>query len=187
MTDVALREIRYGRVWRATPYRLVEEHGGVLVLWAPCGNERLVPVDPAGAEVRIPLDEPWRLGARTTEQHALSLVTPGARHSVTLHWSPEWHFLHWYVNLERWLGRGPCTIDYVDDKLDLVVLADGSVRWKDEDELESAGALGLLEVDEVRAEAERVVDDPPWPTGWEGWRPDPTWAMPVLPEDWDVV
>ncbi len=187
MTNVALREIRHGRVWRANAYRLVDERDDLLVLWSPPGNQRLVPVDAAGAEVRIPLDEPWVLGTRTTEQHALSLVRPGANHSLTLHWTPEWRFLYWYVNLERWLGRGPRTIDYVDDKLDLVVMADGSVRWKDEDELEHAAALGLLDAGEVRAEAERVLAAPPWPTGWEDWRPDPAWPAPALPDDWDVV
>lgn len=185
--DVALREIRYGRVWRANAYRLVDERDGVLVLWSPAGIQRLVPVDSVGAELRIPLDEPWALRARTTEQHALSLVRPGARHSLTLHWSPDWRFLYWYVNLERWLGRGPQTIDYVDDKLDLVVSPDGSVRWKDEDELDQAAAKGLLDEADVRAEAERVLTARPWPTGWEGWRPDPSWQAPALPDNWDVV
>ena len=185
--DVALREIRYGRVWRATPYRLVEERDGLIVLWSPPGNERLVPVDEAGAEIRIPLDEPWVLGTKTTDLQSLSLVRPGRRHSVTLVWSPEWVFLHWYVNLERWLGRGPRTIDYLDDKLDLVVLPGGAVRLKDEDELEDAEALGLLDAGEVRAEAERLLAAPPWPTGWEAWRPDPAWPAPALPDGWDVV
>jgi len=185
--DVALREIRYGRVWRANAYRLVEERDDQLVLWSPPGTTRLLPVGPEGVEIRIPLDVPWVLAPRTTEQHALSLVRPGARHSVTLHWSPTWKFLYWYVNLERWLGRGPRTIDYVDDKLDLVVSPDGSVRWKDEDELEHAAATGLLDAAEVRAEAERVLAEPPWPTGREEWRADPSWRTPTLPDGWDVV
>jgi len=185
--DLALREIRFGRVWRANAYRLVEERGGVIALWSPPRIERLVPVDSAGAELRIPRDEPWTLGTRRTEQHALSLVRPGARHSLTLHWSPDWDFLYWYVNLERWLGRGSRTIDYVDDKLDLVVWRDGSVRWKDEDELERAAAEGLLDAAEVRAEAERVLAARPWPSGWEEWRPDPSWPAPVLPDGWEVV
>ena len=185
--DVALREIRFGRVWRANAYRLVEERDGLLALWSPPGLERFLPVDAAGVELRIPRDEPWALGTRTTEQHALSLVRPGSRHSLTLHWTPEWRFLYWYVNLEHWLGRSARTIDYVDDKLDLVVSPDGSVRWKDEDELELAAELGLLDAAEVRAEAERVLAAPPWPSGWEEWRPDPSWPTPAMPDDWDVV
>jgi hypothetical protein len=185
--DVALREIRYGRVWRANAYRLVTERDGTLVLWSPPGVERLIPVDSAGNEIRIPLDEPWLLGARSTQQHALSLVRPGATHSIALHWSPSWRFLYWYVNFERWLGRGARTIDYVDDKLDLVVSPDGAVRWKDEDELELAATIGLVDAAEVRARAERLLMAPPWPTGWEDWRAEPSWNAPVLPDGWDVV
>nr|MBA2475753.1 DUF402 domain-containing protein [Actinomycetota bacterium] len=60
-------------------------------------------------------------------------------------------------------------------------------RWKDEDELDEAASLGLLDAAAVRAEAERVLADPPWPTGWEQWRPDPSWPAPRLPAGWDEV
>ena len=61
------------------------------------------------------------------------------------------------------------------------------MRWKDEDELERAAAEGLLDAAEVRAEAERVLAARPWPSGWEEWRPDPSWPAPVLPDGWEVV
>jgi hypothetical protein len=185
--DVALREIRYGRVWRANACRLVDERDGVLLLWSPAGIERLVPVDAAGDEIRIPFDGPWVLGERTTALHSLALLDPRSRHSLWLHWDRDWEFRHWYVNFERWLGRGERTLDYVDDKLDLIVTADGAVRWKDEDELAEAAALGLLDEAAVRAEAARVLADPPWPTGLEDWRPDPAWPLPRLPHGWDEV
>jgi hypothetical protein len=75
----------------------------------------------------------------------------------------------------------------VDEKLDLVVAPDGAIRLKDEDELVEAARRGYLDEAEVRAELERVLADPPWPTGWEEWRPDPSWAMPELPTGWDSV
>jgi len=31
-----------------------------------------------------------------------------------------------------------------------------------------------------------VLADPPWPTGWEAWRPDPSWPVPELPPGWDA-
>ena len=36
-------------------------------------------------------------------------------------------------------------------------------------------------------EANRVLDEWPFPTGWEDWQPDPAWSLPTLPEGWDVV
>ena len=186
VTDVVLREIRFGRVWRANALRLVEERDGLTVLWSPPGVPRLIPVDPAGAEVRIPREDGWTLGERTTAAESLVLLRYGERHSLGLIWH-DGRFSHWYVNFERHLDRTPTTLDYVDDKLDLVVDANGTVRWKDEDELEQASVLGLVDADAVRAQAALVLADPPWPTGWEGFRPDPSWPLPQLPDGWDVV
>lgn len=28
---------------------------------------------------------------------------------------------------------------------------------------------------------------PPFSDGWEAWRPDPAWPVPVLPDDWVVL
>ena len=40
----------------------------------------------------------------------------------------------------------------VHEKLDLIVTPDNTLRcWKDEDELEHAASLGVLDADEVRA------------------------------------
>ena len=185
LTDIVLREIRFGRVWRANACRLVEERDGLAVLWSPRGGTRILPLDEAGEEIRIPRPD-WRLGERPTAWDSLALFRPGARHSLWLFWV-EGRFTHWYVNFERHLGRSPVGWDYLDDKLDLVVDADGSWRLKDEDELEQAHAAGLLDAAEVRAEAERILADPPWPTGWEDWRPDPDWPPPRFPDGWDSV
>ena len=31
----------------------------------------------------------------------------------------------------------------------------------------------------------RVIEEWPFPTGWESWRPDPTWPLPAVPPGWD--
>ena len=94
-------------------------------------------------------------------------------------------FAHWYVNFERYLGRSAAAYDSVDHKLDLIVERDGTLRWKDEDELEQAGRLGLVDVAEVRRDADLAVANPPWPTGWEEFAPDPDWQPARLPPGWD--
>ena len=79
-------------------------------------------------------------------------------------------------------------IDHVDEKLDLVVEQDGSVRWKDEDELAAADAAGYLDAAEVRAEAERLLADPAVADRLGGLQPRPRRGRcPQLPEGWDVV
>ncbi len=49
------------------------------------------------------------------------------------------------MNFEQPLRRTPVGFDTFDEKLDLIVMPDGTYRWKDEDELEQAAALGLLD------------------------------------------
>ena len=58
-------------------------------------------------------------------------------------------------------------------------MPDGTYRWKDEDELEQAAALGIVDAAAVRAEGQRVLEEWPFPTGWEDWRPDPDLADPA--------
>ena len=113
----------------------------------------------------------------------LSLARPGRAHSIWLFSDVD----SWYVNLEQPLRRTPIGFDTFDEKLDLIVEPDGSYRWKDKDELEQTAALGLLDANAVRAEGERVLVEWPFPTGWEDWRPDPSWSIPQLPEGWDRV
>jgi hypothetical protein len=67
---------------------------------------------------------------------------------------------------------------------------DGTWSWKDEDELEEAVVAGWLtrgEAEAARAEGERVLAEWPFPTDWEGRRPDPAWGAPTLPKGWSSV
>lgn len=185
MTDVVLREVRFGRVWRANAFRLVQERDGEVVLWSPRGIPRMLPLDESGNEIRIPRPA-WRLGERRTVWDSLGLLRPGARYSLWHYWV-DGRFTHWYVNFERHLGRSPVGWDYVDDKLDVVVEASGAWRLKHEHELAEAHAAGLVDAGEVRVEAERLLADPPWPTGWEDWRPAADWPPPGFPEGWDAI
>ena len=85
------------------------------------------------------------------------------------------------MNFERTIGWSGHCFDMVDEKLDLIVTPNRGLRWKDEDELEHAAALGLVDAEAVRAEAERVVETWPFPTGWEEFEPDPRVADTALP------
>jgi hypothetical protein len=93
------------------------------------------------------------------------------------------------VNLEELHVRGDRTIDSRDGILDVWVPAEtGEPQWKDEDEFEAATRHGRLTAEQARAirtEGERVIAERPWPTGWEDFRPDPSWPVPALPDGWD--
>ena len=182
MSDAVWRDVHNGRVWRAQACRIVEETDSVLVLWIPAGAPAKVP---AGG-LRIPGDD-WELEDVAPKREQLCIARRDRAHSIYIFWRDDGLVDHWYVNFEQPLRRTPLGVDTFDEKLDLIVRPDGSYRWKDEDELEQAAALGLLHADAVRAEAQRVLGEWPFPTGWESWRPDPAWPVPQLPAGWDHV
>ena len=182
MSDAAWRDLHHGRVWRAQACRIVEESPETIALWIPAGAPAQVP---AGG-LRIPGDD-WELEEKRNRRDQVCVARPGRAHSIYLFWDDDGGLDEWYVNFERPLRRSPVGFDTFDEKLDLIVRADGKYRWKDEDELEQAAALGLLDPDEVRAEAQRVLEEWPFPTGWEDWQPDPSWPVPQLPPGWDRV
>ena len=169
-------------MWRAQACRVVEETEDLLALWIPAGSPAKVP----GGGLRIPGEE-WELVDTAPKREQLCVARRGRRHSVYLFWTDEREVDHWYVNFEQPLRRTALGVDTFDEKLDLIVQPDGSYRWKDEDELEQAAAAGSRSPAAVRAEAERVLAEWPFPTGWEDWRPDPAWTVPRLPKGWDVV
>ena len=109
---------------------------------------------------------------------------------------PSERFRGWYVNLEQPFVRRNGAVDTSDWILDLWVHPDGTWSWKDEHEVPVAVAAGTISADEAaaaRAEGERVIElverwASPFSDGWEHWRPEPSWPVPVLPARWaDVV
>jgi hypothetical protein len=190
--DTALyRFVRYGKVRWATPHVVVDHGPDVVALYLPVGAPAKTPVWD-GRPIRGQADHDWALRDHVWHtSNELVVIRWGAAHAVELLWDPDTgDFKGWYVNIQEPLRRSPLGFDTDDLVLDIWVEPAGTWRWKDEDELEEAVTLGRFTEDEaaaIRAEGERVLADPPWPTGWEGWRPDPAWPLPALPPNWDVV
>jgi Protein of unknown function (DUF402) len=194
---VAMRYLRDGRAAWVRAVTVVEDTAQECVLFLAAGAPTKVPVRLDGTPIprNTPYEErfglQWKPGDGDWAGNQTLLVTPHeAAHSIWLFWTEAWEFEGWYVNLQRPLTRTPVGFDTVDQVLDLWVRPDLSWSWKDEHELEAASRLGRFSPDEaaaIRAEGERVVAAWPFPTGWEDWRPDPSWPIPQLPEGWDRV
>ena len=193
---ILLRDVWREKVWSARPVTVVHDQKDLVVLFMPKGVKWKMPVTLNGENLRLP-GAGWRLVDARHPHDSMTLSTPGADHSVRLHWSSDHRELvEWYVNLEEPLRRSPHGFDFMDLVLDIVMSPDRlEWHWKDEDELEEAQQLGLISREragELRAEGERAVEliqsrKPPFDRDWECWRPDPSWPIPDLPEGWDVV
>jgi Protein of unknown function (DUF402) len=144
-------------------------------LWLPPGSTYAIGNDLFGD---------WTYELRTLGRGQLRVTRPSADHSVFLFQDG------WYVNLEQPQRRTPLGFDYEDELLDIWVPFDGEPELLDEDELEEAERHGFLTPErsaEIRAKAERLLEEPPWPTGWEDWEPEPGWQLPELPPGWDEL
>jgi uncharacterized protein len=183
---VALRDVWFGVVWRAVASVVAEDAPGRSVFWIPPRSPAAYPVDATGHEIRL-FRPDYNRGKRETKVGCVVLCEEGAPWTLWHFQDEAGEFDRWYVNFESYLGRNAIAYDSVDHKLDLIARPDGSLEWKDEDELEEAGQRGLVDVAEIRRDAELAVAKPAWPTGWEHFQPDPSWPVPELPAGWDQI
>jgi hypothetical protein len=191
-----LRYVEPAGVAGAIPVTVVQDEPELVALFIAGGSPIKWPYV-AGRPIRdVTLEErftlPWVPGDKEwTGEGVLVLNRPGRAHSIWLFRDgPAAPFDSWYIQLEDPHRRTPLGFDTRDHTLDAWVDRDGAWHWKDEDELEVALAHGHHTADEAtaaRAEAEAVRDEWPFPTGWERWRPDPSWPLPELPAEWDAV
>jgi hypothetical protein len=119
-------------------------------------------------------------------------------YAINLEWDHRTDaFVRWYVNLQapyrrRVLPSGIVAFDMYDHLLDVVIHPDGRAEVKDEEELAEAERQGMhaaAETDAIRAEARRAIEGWPAvaPRTWLAWRPDPSWPLPSLPDDWETA
>ncbi|GGK89708.1 DUF402 domain-containing protein [Mangrovihabitans endophyticus] len=199
------RNTRRGRLAFVRPVRVVGDDERGLLLWMAAGTPSVNEVTLDGRGARGMSFVEWA----TAEHHMrhgtwkgpgiLMFFPPGADHSVWWFWAADGTFDGWYVNLEeraaRWDDGEVAGIDVVDQDLDVVVAADRTWAWKDEDEFTERLAhpehYWVADEEAVRAEGRRVIKmveagEFPFDGTWTGYRPPPEWQMPaVLPDGWD--
>jgi predicted RNA-binding protein associated with RNAse of E/G family len=127
---------------------------------------------------------------RTLGRGQLRITHAGDPFSVFLFTHADSSFRGWYVNIEQPQQRSTAGFDYEDELLDVWVELGAEPELLDEDELEEAVERGFMSAERaaaVRTTAAQVIAEPPWPTGWEDWRPEPGWQMPVLPPGWETT
>ncbi|MCS0602370.1 DUF402 domain-containing protein [Streptomyces sp. LP11] len=183
----------------ARPVTVVRDDSELLAVWMAPGTECVRPVMADGTPVH---QEPLRsryTKPRTVQRDrwfgtgVLKLALPGRPWSVWLFWEPGWRFKNWYVNLEQPLVRWAGGVDSEDYFLDISVHPDRTWHWRDEDEFAQAQRDGLMDpataerAREAGRDAVAAIEAwvPPFGDGWPRWRPDPSWEVPPLPDDWD--
>ncbi|MYY11193.1 DUF402 domain-containing protein [Streptomyces sp. SID4919] len=181
------------------PVTVVQDTPDLLAAWMAPGTECVRPVLTDGTPPHAePLATRYTKPRTVRRDHwsgagVLKLARPGEPWSVWLFWYPDWRFKNWYVNLEEPRVRWDGGVDSEDHFLDISVRPDRSWQWHDEDEFaqaQRAGLMGPRQARRVREAGDAAVEvirswGPPFADGWPGWRPDPAWPVPALPDNWD--
>jgi hypothetical protein len=160
---------------------VVTDTDELTVLWLPPGFHYRMGDDLFGD---------WSYRDRIGRRPELRVTRRGDPFSVFHFHNDDGSLRGWYVNLERPQRRTPRGFDYEDDLLDVWVALGAEPELLDEDELDEALRLGFVSeqrAKEIRATAEQILAEPPWPTGWEDWRSEAGWQLPSLPPGWDEL
>lgn len=133
----------------------------------------------------------WTLADSTWQRTGVVEQTEAGRwFSVSRMFGPDGALVCWYVNFERPPTWRPDGWDTNDLAIDLVVLPDGTWRWKDEDEYAHERKLGLITdaehaaVQQARDQAVSQIEARTGPFAENAtghWIPDPTWPVPSFP------
>lgn len=185
-----------GSVGQHHPLRVLSDDGETVVGWLPKDTPIVHTQLPDGRDPRdAALDEMFtlprvRVPGTWHGTSTLRVITEGEWSSVWWFFAPDLEFLGWYVNLEIPLGRVDIGTDRIDGALDVAVDPDRRWRWKDEDEADAAvdaGRISAEQLTRLRSEGERVIALAeagafPFDGTWCGFRPEPDWPAPALPD-----
>ncbi len=172
------------------PAVVVEDSPELVALYLPLGSETLM-------SKPVPADRPkpwgpgeWELVPSTWRyRHTLVLQRPGEWRATWVRFTADWAFDGFYVNLQEPLWRTRWGFDIRDLQLDIVVAADGSWRWKDEDDFQRSLDCGLISPEfgertrDAAAQSVRDIEGRNWPFdgSYDAWRPEAAWGDPRLP------
>ncbi|MBN1643708.1 MAG: DUF402 domain-containing protein [Dehalococcoidales bacterium] len=194
---VVIREIWQNRIWSARPVIVAQDTPELLALYSPCDTifKQPVTIDGKRPTVQTRKDCNWIINDSKwpgeISGDGLRLTIPGKDYSIVIFFNRN----SWYINFEDPLIRTDKGFDYMDMLLDAIVEFDlKSWYWKDEYETKAAIELNLLSNERVRRmykEGKQLVkllqSGKSIFNGWEHWKPDPSWKIPVLPDGWDII
>jgi hypothetical protein len=199
---VTWRGIFNNRIWHVQPTIVINDSPDELIL-------TLLPETECVAEASYPegkkhgkrwwefIDNDWTLKKyRWRTNRLLIILVPEAFYSTMLFWDDASNqFLCYYINFQVPFKRRQWGIDTLDLDLDIVIDPDFSFKWKDEEDYQKAIEHGLITPEWVQGieNAKPEIFDKlekrlyPFDGSWLGWKPDPNWEPPKLPENWDKI
>lgn len=199
---ITWRGIFRNRIWHAIPTLVVKDTLQELVLAILPGTQCKVEKDysrgkKGGKRVWDFTDTDWELDDFTWHTHRLLVILePKKYYATELFWNHEQNrFTGYYINFQYPYCRSHCGIDAMDLELDIDIDPDLSFKWKDVDDYQKGIECGIISpecVQGIEAAKPEILErlkkrQYPFDGSWLDWMPDPSWAPPTLPRNWDRV
>lgn len=199
---IAWREIYRERIWTAVSMVVVKDTPQEIILAVTPGSERMIeenyPKGKKNGKRRWDFQtENWTLANFNWHTNRLLFILEPEKYYSTVyfwdHTSNE--FLCYYINFQLPFKRTHQSIDTLDLELDIIVNPDLSFEWKDLDDYEKGIETGVILpewVKEIEASKTEILDrlkrrNYPFDNSWLNWEPDPNWALPKLPANWEEI
>jgi hypothetical protein len=202
-----LRGIVNNQVWLAQSVIVVKDQPGEIVLLLPPGAQCAFPEgywywrrnqdhshltrwQEARCDRIVLREFPWQTN------RILMFLEPEKYYSCFLFWDgASDQFQGYYINFQLPYHRSHCGFDTLDLDLDIVIDPQYHWEWKDVDEYQDGIREGGIQAEWVKGieqSYEEVFErirlrSYPLDGSWLQWRPDPHWALPDLPDGWQVV
>ena len=201
--SILVREIWQSKIWTARPTILVRDNSELIALYVPANIhcKRRYGINGNHITIDERKNNTWTLQdiIQSNSYYYIRLTIPGESYSVLLFWNCNNNNLrYWYINLEdpvNPMRRTKLGFDLCDQILDIIVESNlKDWRWDDEDELQEAIEVGLISPEQAEAlyvkgaeVRDLIMSGKSVFNSWATWKPDPSWNVPVLPDNWDVV
>jgi protein associated with RNAse G/E len=126
----------------------------------------------------------------------LILLEPEKYYASFYFWRADTNqFLCYYINFQLPFRRSQIGFDSFDLELDMIIEPTYEWHWKDVDQYQKGIAYGILlpewiqEIEAAKPEIFEKLEKRQYPFNgaWLDWMPDPSWAPPTLPQNWDKI
>jgi hypothetical protein len=165
-------ETHHGRVWMDHPVRVIADSGDQLaVLLSPGSTFRFHDDDhPLGPH-------PWRHQTQWSGPDVLQIYRKATPYSVWMFFDGQ-QLRNWYLNFETEVVRRADGFETGDHGLDLIIERDGTLVWKDVEDLYAMYEAGRITSDDVlsilaaaRAVTNEIRRGERWWSSWDSWTP----------------
>jgi len=203
---VALRGIYNNRVWYMQSALVVHDSPEEVALAILPGAECSAPREYIhGKHGDCGLYDRWGnyLGDRWNMENylwrtnrLLILLQPEMYYARMFFWDHgSGNFLCYYVNFQLPFRRTEIGFDTLDLELDIIIEPDHEWHWKDVENYQKGIDCGVIrrewveQIDKAKQEVLETHENRSYPFdgSWLDWKPDPSWQLPRLLENWDKI